>query len=54
MLSVMPGSRLAPQLLRLAVSIGGAVAVLALTAHLLKIKEFGDGVALVMRRPGRR
>jgi len=54
MLSVMPGSRLAPQLLRLAVSIGGAVAVLALTAHLLKIKEFGDGVALVMRRLGRR
>jgi len=54
MLSVMPGSRLAPQLLRLAVSIGGAVAVLALTAHLLKIKEFGEGVALVMRRLGRR
>jgi len=53
-LSALPGSRLAPQLLRLGISIGGAVTVLALTAHLLRIKEFGDGVALVMRRLGRR
>ena len=54
MLQVVPGSRLVPQLLRLGVSIGGAVAVLGLAAHLLRIKEFGDGVALVMRRLGRR
>jgi putative peptidoglycan lipid II flippase len=54
MLNVVPGSRLAPQLLRLGVSIGGAVAVLGLAAHLLRIKEFGDGVAMVMRRLGRR
>jgi putative peptidoglycan lipid II flippase len=54
MAGLVPGSRLAPQVLRLGVSIGGAVAVLALAAHLLKIKEFGDGVAMVMRRFGRR
>jgi len=54
MLSLLPGPRLVPQLLRLAVSIGGAVAVLGLAAHLLRIKEFGDGVAMVMRRLGRR
>jgi len=54
MLQVVPGPRLVPQLLRLGVSIGGAVAVLGLAAHLLRIKEFGDGVAMVMRRLGRR
>jgi putative peptidoglycan lipid II flippase len=50
MLHVVPGIRLVPQLLRLGVAIGGAVAVLGLAAHLLRIKEFGDGVALVTRR----
>ncbi len=54
MLSLMPGHGLLVQILRLGVSIGGAVAVLGLAAHLLRIKEFGDGVALVTRRLGRR
>jgi putative peptidoglycan lipid II flippase len=48
--SAVPGSGLAPQVVRLAASIGVALVVLATTAHLLHIREFRQGVALVTRR----
>ncbi|MEQ1574094.1 MAG: lipid II flippase MurJ, partial [Vicinamibacterales bacterium] len=41
------------QVIRLAASIGCALGVLAAGAYILRIKEFGDGLALVMRRLGR-
>jgi putative peptidoglycan lipid II flippase len=46
----LPGSALLLQIVRLAAAIGVALAVLAAGAHLLRIKEFGDAVALVTRR----
>jgi putative peptidoglycan lipid II flippase len=46
----LPGEALLPQLLRLAVAIGVALAVLASAAHLLHIREFQEGMAMVMRR----
>jgi len=49
----LPGTSLLLQVLRLAAAIGVALAVLAAGAHLLRIKEFGEGVALVTRRLGR-
>ena len=46
----LPGSSLALQIIRLAAAIGVALGVLAAGAHLLRIREFREGVALVMRR----
>jgi putative peptidoglycan lipid II flippase len=48
--SEVPGSGLAPQLVRLAASIGGGLLTLAFTATLLKIDEFEDGAAMVFGR----
>jgi hypothetical protein len=52
--SLVPGNGLLPQVLRLGASIGGALLVLALAAHLLHITEFRRGMALVTRRFSRR
>lgn len=49
----LPGDGLVPQVIRLAATIGASLAVLAATAHLLHIREFREGVALVARRMGR-
>ena len=46
----LPGQSLAVQIVRLAAAIGGALAVLAGAAHVLRIREFRDGVAAVARR----
>jgi putative peptidoglycan lipid II flippase len=46
----LPGSALVFQGIRLTASIGVALAVLAAGAHLLRIKEFHDAVAMVTRR----
>jgi putative peptidoglycan lipid II flippase len=46
----MPGDALALQVVRLALSIGVALAALAAASWLLRIREFNQGVALVMRR----
>jgi putative peptidoglycan lipid II flippase len=51
---LLPGNRLLPQVLRLGLTIGAALAVLALSAHLLRIPQFAQGVAMVMRRFRRR
>ena len=45
-----PGASLLRQLVRLALSLVVAFAVLAAAAHMLRIPEFREGVALVMRR----
>jgi hypothetical protein len=50
MSELVPGNALLPQIVRLAVAIAGAVAVLAFAAYLLSIKEFQQGVDLVLRR----
>jgi putative peptidoglycan lipid II flippase len=50
----LPGSGLAAQIVRLAVTIGVALVVLAGAAHTLRVREFREGMALVMRRFGRR
>ena len=50
----LPGDALVPQLARLALAIGAAVAVLAAAAHLLHIDEFRRGVSLVTSRFRRR
>jgi hypothetical protein len=50
------GATFFAQVVRLATSIGVALAVLAVAASLLKIREFRDGAAVVagrFRRPGR-
>jgi putative peptidoglycan lipid II flippase len=49
----LPGSALLLQIVRVAGSIGAALGVLALAAWLLRIREFHEGLALVMRRFGR-
>ncbi len=54
MAALVPGNAAPAQTLRLGTSIGGAVGVLALAAYLLRIKEFHDGVDLVLRRFRRR
>jgi putative peptidoglycan lipid II flippase len=46
----MPGGAFAAQALRLGAAIGLAVVVLAVSAWLLRIREFNEGVALVTRR----
>jgi putative peptidoglycan lipid II flippase len=50
----LPGSRLIPQIIRLGVTIGVALAVLAVSAHLLRVPQFAEGVALIARRLKRR
>jgi putative peptidoglycan lipid II flippase len=50
----LPGPTLIAQVARLAATIGIAVAVLSAAAHLLRIREFRDGVALVTSRFHRR
>ena len=47
---VIPGTGLLPQLIRLSVAIGAALVVLAAAAHLLRVREFQQGVALITRR----
>lgn len=49
----LPGDALVMEIVRLAVTIGAALAVLAAAAHILRIREFADAVALVRRRLGR-
>jgi hypothetical protein len=50
----LPGDPLLLQLLRVTLTIGGALAVLAGAAHVLHIREFREGMALVTRRLRRR
>jgi putative peptidoglycan lipid II flippase len=50
----MPGRALALQAIRLAIAIGASLGVLALLAHMLHLREFREGVALVTRRFRRR
>ncbi len=50
MLSALPGSSLATQIIRLLVTIGLSLAALAGMAQLLRIQEFGDARDLVLRR----
>jgi putative peptidoglycan lipid II flippase len=45
-----PGDGLAPQVLRLGGTIGVSVAVLAVAAHVLRVPQFAEGVALITRR----
>ena len=49
----LPGDVLMVEIVRLAATIGVALLVLAAAAHLLRIREFGEGLALVRRRLGR-
>jgi putative peptidoglycan lipid II flippase len=51
-----PGDGLAPQLIRLATTIGVAVGVLAAAAYVLQVREFREATILVARklRPGPR
>ena len=46
----LPGQSLPAQIVRLAAAIGAALVVLAGAAHVLRIREFRDGVAAVTRR----
>ncbi len=46
----MPGDALTLQIVRLGLTIGAAVGVLAAASWLLRIREFAEGVALVTRR----
>lgn len=52
--AVIPGTRVVPQLIRLSLSIGAALAVLAGSAYALRIREFRQGVALITRRLSRK
>ncbi|MBI4265536.1 MAG: murein biosynthesis integral membrane protein MurJ [Acidobacteria bacterium] len=49
----LPGRGLVGEIARLAATIGVSLVVLAAAAHLLHIREFREGVALVMRRLGK-
>jgi putative peptidoglycan lipid II flippase len=46
----LPGSGLIPQVIRLAATIGTALGVLSAAAYVLRIREFREGVALVVRK----
>jgi putative peptidoglycan lipid II flippase len=46
----LPGQALIVDVMRLGAAIGVALVVLAAAAHLLRIKEFGEGLALLKRR----
>jgi putative peptidoglycan lipid II flippase len=48
--SWLPGSGLVVQIVRLSAAIGAAVGVLAAAAYALRIREFHEGLALVLRR----
>jgi putative peptidoglycan lipid II flippase len=50
----LPSDGLIPQIVRMAVTIGIALAVLAASAHLLRIPQFAEGVGLISRRLRRR
>jgi putative peptidoglycan lipid II flippase len=50
----LPGDLLLLQIVRVTLTIGGSLAVLAGAAHLLRIREFREGMALVTRRLRRR
>ena len=54
MSGALPGDALVLQLVKLGVAIGGAVGVLSISASVLSIKEFNQGVDLVLRRFRRR
>ena len=47
---LVPGARFSAQAIRLGASIGGALAVLALTAKLLRLAEFNEALSMVRRR----
>jgi putative peptidoglycan lipid II flippase len=47
---VLPGSRTIPQIVRLAASIGGSLAVLAGAARILRLEEFDGAVAMTLGR----
>jgi len=49
-----PSGRLIPQIIRLGATIGVALAVLAVSAHVLRVPQFAEGVALITRRLRRR
>jgi putative peptidoglycan lipid II flippase len=46
----LPGDDIAAQVVRVSLAIGVAIAVLAAAAWILRIREFNEGMALVMRR----
>ena len=50
----MPGETILLQILRLGATIGVSLAMLAAAAHVLHVREFREGLALVTRRLGRR
>jgi putative peptidoglycan lipid II flippase len=50
LVTMLPGAGLMVQIVRLAATIGAALAVLGAAAWLLRIREFDEGVALVSRR----
>jgi putative peptidoglycan lipid II flippase len=50
----LPGNDIAAQVVRVSLAIGVAIAVLAAAAWLLRVREFNEGMALVMRRFRRR
>jgi putative peptidoglycan lipid II flippase len=50
----LPGDALPLQIVRVALTIGAAVAVLASSAWLLRVREFNEGMTLLMRRIRRR
>ncbi len=52
--ATIPSSSVATQILRLAITIGVSLGVLAAAASVLRIREFQDSVGLVLRKLGRR
>jgi len=50
----LPGNRLVPQIIRMAVTIAVALGVLAVAAHLLRVPQFAEGAAMITRRLRRR
>jgi putative peptidoglycan lipid II flippase len=51
---VLPGDNIGAQIVRVVLTIGVAIAVLAAAASVLRIREFNEGMALVLRRFRRR
>jgi putative peptidoglycan lipid II flippase len=49
-----PGNGVVPQLVRVGTTIGVALAVLAVAAHLLRVPQFSEAVSLIARRLRRR
>ena len=48
--AALPGDSVVVQIVRVALSIGAAVAVLAAAAWVLRVREFNEGMAIVLRR----